>query len=442
MLYPVSLNLKGKKCIVFGAGKIALRRIRRLIDSGAYVTVTAPEPCPEGFENTIYIRNCYKSELIDGYFMVFACTDSEKINAQIVHDSQEKGILVSSVTADSECISDFSVPASRTCKDVTISADTGGKAPSLSAMICREIEKDIEIYGELCEYIGKYRDAVRKNITDKSHRMKIMKLLASEKALSVFRNGGAGAYCEYADKICGGRIIPVKKAIVCVSIGRADEIVRNLKKFYPDCDVFHTSNPVAILEDLKQKGYTHVYCLPLYIIAGVEYNRLCSDISAYENSFEFIRCAMPLLSESRDYMELVSAIIGSGVISHSDETAYILTGHGTNHYSNCAYPALDYYFRQSGQDNIFVGTISGYPDMETVFRQLEKHNFRKVTFIPLMIGAGRHFKKDVIGEGENSWKSFLERNGLETHAYMHGLAECQAVQDIFFKHLKDIYDAG
>lgn len=440
MLYPVSLNLKGKKCIIFGAGKIALRRAKRLTDCGAYVTAAAPEKCPDGFENITYIRELYRPELIDGYFMVFACTDSERTNAQIVCDSQKKGILVSSATAD--CISDFSVPASRTCKDVTISADTGGKAPSLSAMICRELEKDIEIYGELCTYIGKYRDRLRRTVPDKSHRMKIMKMLASEKALSVFRNGGAEAYRQYADKISRCEIIPVKKAVISVSIGSADEITENLKKAYPECDVFHTSNLPEMLDDLKQKGYTHVYCLPLYIIAGVEYSSLCRDISAYENSFDCLRCAMPLLSESRDYMELVSAIDDSRIISSSDETAYILAGHGTSHHSNCAYPALDYYFKQTGHNNVFVGTISGYPDRETVLQQLEKHHFRKAVFIPLMTGAGRHFRKDVAGTDGDSWKSFFERNGLETDAYMHGLAQCQAVQDIFFRHLKEIYDAG
>ena len=32
-MYPISLNLQGKKCIVFGAGKVAQRRVWGLLDA-------------------------------------------------------------------------------------------------------------------------------------------------------------------------------------------------------------------------------------------------------------------------------------------------------------------------------------------------------------------------------------------------------------------------
>ena len=43
MSYPISLHLQGKKCIVFGAGTIAQRRVQGLLQAGAVVTVVAPE---------------------------------------------------------------------------------------------------------------------------------------------------------------------------------------------------------------------------------------------------------------------------------------------------------------------------------------------------------------------------------------------------------------
>ena len=45
-MYPIALHLQGKKCIVFGAGKVAQRRVWGLLESGAEVTVAAPEPMP------------------------------------------------------------------------------------------------------------------------------------------------------------------------------------------------------------------------------------------------------------------------------------------------------------------------------------------------------------------------------------------------------------
>ena len=34
-MYPIALHLQGKKCIVFGAGKVAQRRVWGLLESGA-----------------------------------------------------------------------------------------------------------------------------------------------------------------------------------------------------------------------------------------------------------------------------------------------------------------------------------------------------------------------------------------------------------------------
>ena len=46
-LYPIFLELSGKKCVVVGGGKVASRKVARLLEAGADVTVVAPEVSPE-----------------------------------------------------------------------------------------------------------------------------------------------------------------------------------------------------------------------------------------------------------------------------------------------------------------------------------------------------------------------------------------------------------
>ena len=43
--YPVTLNIKGRRCTVVGGGEVALRKVRSLLDEGADVTVISPELC-------------------------------------------------------------------------------------------------------------------------------------------------------------------------------------------------------------------------------------------------------------------------------------------------------------------------------------------------------------------------------------------------------------
>ncbi len=45
--FPIYINLAGKKVWVYGAGRIALRRVTGLLRFGASVTVIAPEICEE-----------------------------------------------------------------------------------------------------------------------------------------------------------------------------------------------------------------------------------------------------------------------------------------------------------------------------------------------------------------------------------------------------------
>ena len=90
MSYPISLHLQGKKCIVFGAGTIAQRRVQGLLQAGAVVTVVAPESKPICWEHIAltYLQGRYHPELLTDFFLVFAATNDPVINAQIVRASQ------------------------------------------------------------------------------------------------------------------------------------------------------------------------------------------------------------------------------------------------------------------------------------------------------------------------------------------------------------------
>ena len=45
-MYPINLDLTGQACLVLGGGSVAERKVRRLLDEGAVVTVIAPALTP------------------------------------------------------------------------------------------------------------------------------------------------------------------------------------------------------------------------------------------------------------------------------------------------------------------------------------------------------------------------------------------------------------
>ena len=132
-MYPIALHLQGKKCIVFGAGKVAQRRVWGLLESGAEVTVAAPEPMPACWKNAklTYLQQPYAPELLGENLLVFAATDDSAENARIVREAQAAGKLASSATVSPDCTPDFTVPAHRKHGDITMAVTTEGDAPSL-----------------------------------------------------------------------------------------------------------------------------------------------------------------------------------------------------------------------------------------------------------------------------------------------------------------------
>jgi sirohydrochlorin cobaltochelatase len=112
-------------------------------------------------------------------------------------------------------------------------------------------------------------------------------------------------------------------------------------------------------------------------------------------------------------------------------------GHGTNHYANSSYPALDYVFKQQGYHNIFVGTVEGYPEISDIIKLVNYNNPTKVTLLPLMIVAGDHAQNDMAGNHENSWKSLLSKEGYEVQTLVKGLGEIREIKEIYIEHIKE-----
>src|ERR1017187_1327204 len=92
--YPVFLNLKDRSVLVVGAGKVALRKTRGLLEAGARVTVVAPEWEPE-FEAlpVRIVRRRFRASDLSNCALVFAATDDRLTNHRIGISAKGKGVF-------------------------------------------------------------------------------------------------------------------------------------------------------------------------------------------------------------------------------------------------------------------------------------------------------------------------------------------------------------
>ena len=54
-------------------------------------------------------------------------------------------------------------------------------------------------------------------------------------------------------------------------------------------------------------------------------------------------------------------------------------GHGTTHYANTAYAALDYTFKDLGYFNVLIGTVEAYPSIPSHLRGLKNFSPKRFT---------------------------------------------------------------
>ncbi|TZE81813.1 precorrin-2 dehydrogenase/sirohydrochlorin ferrochelatase family protein [Calorimonas adulescens] len=141
--YPIMLNIKNKKCLVVGGGKVALRKILSFVEGEALITVISPSFDEEiiklaAKEKVELIRREYQQGDVRGFFVAIAATDDEKVNKLVASDGEKYNMLVNVV--DDKDLSSFIVPSIVRRGDLIISISTSGKSPLFSRMIKEKLE--------------------------------------------------------------------------------------------------------------------------------------------------------------------------------------------------------------------------------------------------------------------------------------------------------------
>jgi precorrin-2 dehydrogenase/sirohydrochlorin ferrochelatase len=142
-LFSIELNLEGRNVLVVGGGRIALRKVKTLLPTGARITVVAPQFDPEFTTIPSIVLKSRPYEPLDlrGIFMVFICTDKPAVNAQVSNDARARRILVNN--ACDYLDGDFIVPARMDFgENIAVTVSTQGRAPSLAKKLKQKIQTE------------------------------------------------------------------------------------------------------------------------------------------------------------------------------------------------------------------------------------------------------------------------------------------------------------
>lgn len=128
MLFPLHLDLAGKRVLVVGAGPTAVRRAHAAAACGADVLVVAPE-APADLDLPLLPRAFEDSDL-EGAWLVLTCTGV--VDDEVARLCSERRVWC--VRADDASLSDAWVPAVGRVDDVVVSV-TAGRDPRRAVAI-------------------------------------------------------------------------------------------------------------------------------------------------------------------------------------------------------------------------------------------------------------------------------------------------------------------
>jgi len=136
--YMACLDLMDRPVLVVGGGRVAHEKVEGLLDCGAAVTVVAPQVVPELERLPVtLVRRGYRSEDLDGRFLVVAATSTASVNRRVYREAETRALLCNVVDVPELC--SFILPAVHRQDPIAVAISTGGASPVLAQRLRDEV---------------------------------------------------------------------------------------------------------------------------------------------------------------------------------------------------------------------------------------------------------------------------------------------------------------
>lgn len=222
-------------------------------------------------------------------------------------------------------------------------------------------------------------------------------------------------------------------------------------------------NMQQALDRAVENGVKNLVVQPTHLMHGAEYDEMAEVLEQYQDKFESVAIAEPMLGEvgddatviNEDKAAVAQAVADAAVqeagfdsmeAAAEDGTAFVFLGHGTSHTAKVSYSQMQTQMEKLGFKNAFIGTVEGEPEdtaCEAVIEKVKAAGYKKVILRPLMVVAGDHANNDMAGSEEDSWKSMFEASGSfdSVDAQIAGLGRIDAVKQLYVDHTKAAIDS-
>ncbi|MCR4436331.1 MAG: bifunctional precorrin-2 dehydrogenase/sirohydrochlorin ferrochelatase [Clostridiales bacterium] len=183
-LFPLFIDLKGKKCVIVGGGRVATRKIESLVGFEAEITVVSPEITGriqelEKDKKLCTVRRGFEEGDLEGAFMAIAAASDRQVNQRVYGEAVKRNIHVNVADDPQKCT--FVFPSLVKRNDLVVGISTSRSYPALSKKIRQKIEEVLPgTYGERLEILKDSRIRAEKEVRDIEVRKKLLDRILEE----------------------------------------------------------------------------------------------------------------------------------------------------------------------------------------------------------------------------------------------------------------------
>ncbi|WP_186580546.1 NAD(P)-binding protein [Aquibacillus kalidii] len=181
-IIPLMIDMKDKKVVVVGGGKVAERRVSSLLDMKCNIFVISPAITDrlQSYHNKKLIQwkeKYFSKSDLDEAFLTIAATNDTAVNKE-VSISIPPNSLINTVDSAEQGNVQFPIQVKR--GKLSIAVSTNGASPTLAKKIQQELAKQYDTqYEGYVDFLYKARVQVKKSNLPPKERQQILKELVS-----------------------------------------------------------------------------------------------------------------------------------------------------------------------------------------------------------------------------------------------------------------------
>ena len=141
---PIAINIADQKIMIVGGGEDAFKKLQILQRFDADVEILAQKVCDKIKDSGVkYYEAAYRKKYLDGYLMVYSCSNNDDLDRQIIKDCKDLGVLVN--IHDQPELCQFVAPAIYKKGNISVAVSSNGENVYESIRIRNKIRDNIEL---------------------------------------------------------------------------------------------------------------------------------------------------------------------------------------------------------------------------------------------------------------------------------------------------------